>query len=143
MRLLDAKALIYNNVANLVDFPDASRAPRYAILSHTWGVEEVLFQDIHLGPQHELVDDYRNDASFDLGNYTYDSDTESVTSASSDMPSLGDPRTHVKRGWNKVWNTCLLVVRDDLRYVWIDTCKSMTCLFETSAIWSLLCIQVA
>ena len=54
MRLLDAEALIYDNVAALVDFPDESLAPEYAILSHTWEEEEVLFHDIALGPQHEV-----------------------------------------------------------------------------------------
>ena len=53
MRLLDAHALIYDNIAALVDFTDQSLPP-YAILSHTWGDEEVLFQDIGLGPQHEI-----------------------------------------------------------------------------------------
>lgn len=124
MRLLDARAVIYDNVVILADFPDASRAPRYAILSHTWGIEEVLFQDLQLGPQYEIVDDYRSDTSSNPGSEVYDSDTESVTSTSSDSPTSDDRRTHVKAGWNKVLNTCLLVVRDDLRYVWIDTCKS-------------------
>ena len=54
MRLLDAKALIYDNVAELIEFPDESSAPPYAILSHTWEEEEVLFHDIYLGPQHEV-----------------------------------------------------------------------------------------
>ena len=54
MRLLDAEALIYDNIAELVDFPDVSSAPPYAILSHTWEQEEVLFHDVPLGPQHEF-----------------------------------------------------------------------------------------
>jgi hypothetical protein len=54
MRLLDAEALIYDNVADLIDFPDESSAPPYAILSHTWEEEEILFHDIPLGPQHEI-----------------------------------------------------------------------------------------
>jgi hypothetical protein len=54
MRLLDAEALIYDNVAELADFPDETSAPPYAILSHTWEEEEVLFHDIALGPQHEI-----------------------------------------------------------------------------------------
>ena len=57
MRLLDAEALIYDNVARLAEFPDASRAPKYAILSHTWEDEEVLFEDIARGPQYEIASD--------------------------------------------------------------------------------------
>ena len=55
MRLLDAEALIYDDVAELVDFTDELSAPPYAILSHTWEQEEVLFADIPLGPQHEIA----------------------------------------------------------------------------------------
>jgi len=40
MRLLNAITL------QLEEFPD-NAIPKYAILSHTWGRDEVLFQDIH------------------------------------------------------------------------------------------------
>lgn len=53
MRLLDARALIYEGVSRVVDDAEVGK-PYYAILSHTWGKEEVLFEDIALGPNHEV-----------------------------------------------------------------------------------------
>ena len=174
MRLLDAEALIYDNVAELVDFPDESLAPEYAILSHTWEQEEVLFQDIVLGPQHEIQPsmsymralrreaavDQHNSGHFDFSS-SDDTDTdmsdEESTTYMTTLPSVSNDSTsdaslnsdedassclgssssnsrndvdarlhtpHVKAGWNKVLNTCLQTLRDGLRYVWIDTCKS-------------------
>ena len=40
MRLINAKTL------KLEQFVDARSAPEYAILSHTWGTDEVLFHDM-------------------------------------------------------------------------------------------------
>ena len=40
MRLLNVKTY------TLEQYIDCSRAPQYAILSHTWGEDEVLFGDI-------------------------------------------------------------------------------------------------
>ena len=122
MRLLDAEALVYDNVAELMNFPDESVAPEYAILSHTWEQEEVLFQDIALGPQHEIQPSIssmralRRKAAVDQHNSRH------FDSSSSDDTDTHTP--HVKAGWNKVLNTCLQTLRDGLRYVWIDTCKS-------------------
>ncbi|OTA94598.1 hypothetical protein M434DRAFT_10548 [Hypoxylon sp. CO27-5] len=41
MRLLNAHTMI------LEEFPNAEAAPKYAILSHTWGKEEVALQSLH------------------------------------------------------------------------------------------------
>lgn len=147
MRLLDARALIYDNVARLVDFPKVAYGDHlYAILSHTWEDEEVLFDDIRLGPQHEIPDEVEsdNDSESSRGSDSNwipsssassadehleprdtgsDGDVESDTSWSSTAsPTIGRG-THVKAGWTKMLNTCLLAVRDKIRYVWIDTCE--------------------
>lgn len=45
MRLLNAKTL------RLEEFPDERDAHPYAILSHTWGDNEVSLQDLQLLPQ--------------------------------------------------------------------------------------------
>lgn len=109
MRLLDAWLLIHENIAELVEFPDERSAPPYAILSHTWEHEEVLFSDIPLGPRHEIVPSrsalrYRQRHSCAAQAATHDS------------------KPHIKAGWNKVLNTCMQACRDELEYVWIDTC---------------------
>ena len=180
MKLLNAAPLIHDNIAELIDFPDERNLPPYAILSHTWADEEVLFGDIALGPQHEVHPRLATlRASHHQASWSDDldfSDAESLNSESADSVSLvssgadaepvdnssqsGGPSTkqpmhdqqqrsvggspaklipsfdadltqfpkqelrgaHVKLGWNKVLNTCLLACRDRLSYVWIDTC---------------------
>ncbi|KAI0875251.1 HET-domain-containing protein [Hypoxylon argillaceum] len=68
------------------------RVPRYAILSHTWGKNEVLFQD------------------------------------------LSDPKHKEKLGYMKIEGCCQQAIRDNIEFVWVDTCcidkKSSTELSE-------------
>jgi hypothetical protein len=45
MRLLNAKTM------ELEHFPDHRTRPKYAILSHTWAEDEVLFNDIVSDPE--------------------------------------------------------------------------------------------
>ncbi|KAE8317348.1 heterokaryon incompatibility protein-domain-containing protein [Aspergillus transmontanensis] len=59
-----------------------SEAPPYAILSHTWGEEEVSFQQIQQ-PQEVCAR---------------------------------------RKGYKKILNTCHQALKDELEYVWIDTC---------------------
>ncbi|KAK3697970.1 hypothetical protein LTR37_017194 [Vermiconidia calcicola] len=175
MKLLNAAPLIHDNIAELIDFPDERNLPPYAILSHTWADEEVLFGDIALGPQHEVHPRLATlRASHHQASWSDDldfSDAESLNSESADSVSLvssgadaepvdnssqsGGPSTkqpmhdqrqrsvggspaklipsfdadltqfpkqelrgaHVKLGWNKVLNTCLLACRDRLSYL--------------------------
>jgi hypothetical protein len=49
MRLLNVETL------RLTSFPDASLAPPYAILSHRWQEDEVLFEDLQDDPLEDLV----------------------------------------------------------------------------------------
>lgn len=93
MRLLNAEALIYDNIAELEYFSDERSIPPYAILSHTWAEEEVLFEDIALGPQHEIQPSaasirafHRRDAgqSVDFDSDMSFSDDESVRAKDSD-----------------------------------------------------------
>lgn len=109
MRLLDAWTLIYDGEAELVEFVDEQSLPPYAILSHTWAEEEVLFHDIALGPDHEIMPSKPSLRTRHRRNRTH--------------PELIRPaKPHVKVGWNKVLNTCLQACRDGFEYVWIDTC---------------------
>ena len=176
MRLLDAEALIYDDVAELVDFVDESHAPKYAILSHTWEEEEILFRDIPQGPGHRVrpsatcgraarrqevpaqhdpnrLENSEREATLDdifmeeingldfspsasgahaAEWFTEDRNFRALLALPS--PPGGFDHTnknnleqlvpHVKRGWDKVRNTCRQAVKDGLAYVWIDTCKS-------------------
>jgi hypothetical protein len=51
MRLLNA------STRQLEEFP--GRVPKYAILSHTWGPEEVSFKDITSNPEVESIKGYQ------------------------------------------------------------------------------------
>lgn len=121
MRLLDAEALIYDDVAELVEFTDESSAPPYAILSHTWEQEEVLFADLPLGPHHEIRPTMAMIRAQRRGRTMLSADPEE---GSSDRYPDEVGQGHVKAGWSKVLNACLQTLRDGLQYVWIDTCKS-------------------
>ena len=49
--------------------------------------------------------------------------SDDATSTFSNFSNTEVSDFHVKAGWKKVLNTCLLAIRDGLRYVWIDTCE--------------------
>jgi hypothetical protein len=149
MRLLDARALIHQGVSRLV-YDDEVGNPHYAILSHTWREEEVLFEDIPLGPDHEIMSPsvlrgrdsgYRSDSRphrrpqrdpgevdfGDLFRTLFESKTsrgaEVCARCTSDTVRIATvEQPHVKASWNKVLNTCLRACRDGYDYVWIDTC---------------------
>ncbi|KAL9620041.1 MAG: hypothetical protein Q9160_005419 [Pyrenula sp. 1 TL-2023] len=138
MRLLDARALIHEGVSRLVNDDEVGQ-PHYAILSHTWEKEEVLFEDIALGPSHKIDIPNREQRAalgyalgsrespfteFNSTSYDrfYDS-TGICKSCWSKRQSLDKPQgPHVKRGWKKVWSACLQACRDGYDYIWIDTC---------------------
>lgn len=143
MRLLDARALIHEGVSRLVDDDEVGK-PLYAILSHTWGKEEVLFEDITLGPNHE-IDTPAEEQRAALG-YRMESrkrheywameldqmfkekpkedDSRGVCEScrSKNRPVIRQQGPHVKGGWKKVWSACLQACRDGYDYIWIDTC---------------------
>ncbi|ROV87718.1 hypothetical protein VSDG_09744 [Cytospora chrysosperma] len=50
MRLLHAQTLEFE------DFASLETTPKYAILSHTWGNEEVTYEDMRDGLEHFWVD---------------------------------------------------------------------------------------
>lgn len=83
-----------------------SRVPRYAILSHTWGEQEVTCQQLREDLQpwcinRELIRDYFRD------------------SAKLEPPA----------GWKKIIDCCRLAHGQGFQWVWIDTC----CIDKTSS----------
>ena len=109
MKLLDAKLLINEGRAQLVEFQDERNLPNYAILSHTWADEEVLFHDLELGPRHEI----------EPHSGVVWSATDHVSSAQTAPATLGP---HIRAGWNKILNACIQARKDGFSYIWIDTC---------------------
>jgi Heterokaryon incompatibility protein (HET) len=144
MRLLDARALVYEGISQLVD-DDEVGWPNYAILSHTWGREEVLFEDIALGPNHEIdsldkeqqiTQGYRSDSrphgGIGFGKFRlrllklFQEERNLPGVCKSCQPRnqslLSQRRSHIKAGWKKIWSACLQACRDGYDYIWIDTC---------------------
>lgn len=141
MRLLDARALIHEGVSRLVDDAEVGK-PYFAILSHTWGQEEVLFEDIALGPNHEvdsLTEEQRATRGYRSGSRMRQGPKSMLNwyrQNEEDRSPLGvckscRPRnqsvirqqgSHIKAGWKKIWSVCLQACRDGYDYVWIDTC---------------------
>ncbi|KAK3368020.1 ankyrin repeat-containing domain protein [Podospora didyma] len=96
MRLLDAERFTVVQVRD-----DA--VPEYAILSHTWGDEEVSFQDVQLLDQSLM------------GRIV--SGTSSVN------------RIKAKSGYSKIKRSAQLATEMGYEYIWIDTC----CIDKTSS----------
>ena len=76
--------------------------PRYAILSHCWGKEEVTFVDLQYVESSRL-----QTKNFDAPDQFWRWKVD---------------RTIQKEGYAKIWHACKQADLDDLEYVWIDTC---------------------
>lgn len=118
IRLLDARALIYENTSQLVN-SDEVGSPEYAILSHTWDVEEITFSDIPLGPCHEITTVTKAQRSTKGYRRYY---CHNAGSCSETPIGVDQIQSYRKKGWSKIWNACLQACRDDFGYIWIDTC---------------------
>ncbi|KAK4449016.1 hypothetical protein QBC34DRAFT_406522 [Podospora aff. communis PSN243] len=97
MRLLRAADL------RIIDFVDDDNAPDYAILSHTWGNDEVTLQDV-----------------------------QRLTTNPDPRPHPHMSRQNASRkekGLEKVQRCCTRAMADGLDFVWVDTC----CIDKTSS----------
>ncbi|KAK5656578.1 hypothetical protein OQA88_4557 [Cercophora sp. LCS_1] len=132
MRLLNATTLRVEEFFNDV--------PPHAILSHTWGDEEMTLADMETIARHrqQMVHQEANGA----GTRTPSSDVDgSLTPlilpqvlTASRRNSLSGPLglTHPlerKKGFSKVLYACSQAEKDDFQYVWVDTC----CIDKTSS----------
>ncbi|KAI0864269.1 heterokaryon incompatibility protein-domain-containing protein [Xylaria cubensis] len=97
MRLLNTATL------QLQDFVEGTQSP-YVILSHTWGDQEVTFQDLH--KYHEAIAQYPSAAQ---------------SSILASISSL--------EGFKKIVNCCAAAVKDGFDWIWVDTC----CIDKTSS----------
>lgn len=151
MRLLNIKTL------KLEWFHSADVAPSYAILSHRWEDEEVLFEDVEERLQAQklrilqmkleeterrLDTFYRkieggtqtNDCSgtMDLSGFANTEFRDQISST----PSTPEQLAHVResqevkpKAWAKVLGCCKVAEQLGISYVWIDTC----CIDKTSS----------
>jgi hypothetical protein len=84
--------LINVNTYEIREFFGDSTIQKYAILSHTWGEEEVTLQDMQ-----QLADKAKN------------------------MQQLVDG-VKIQRGFRKIVYTCEQAKQDGLSWAWVDTC---------------------
>lgn len=140
MRLLNIKTL------KLEWFHNADVAPSYAILSHRWEDEEVLFEDVEEKPetrklrslQRKLEETERRlDAlsrkiegqsqtdvlSDPLSVRPVSANTESSVQRSPDtVAHVHESQAAKPDGWAKVLAFCKIAEQFGISYVWIDTC---------------------
>ncbi|KAH8848054.1 hypothetical protein MCOR27_000307 [Pyricularia oryzae] len=105
MRLIDT------NTIEVIEFTD-DKIPQYAILSHTWGAEEVSYQDM------QRLATNRKRKSWDLGRSPSSSSTASVAMAIFEMS-----------GYIKIKAASHYARAHGFRYLWVDTC----CIDKTSS----------
>jgi Heterokaryon incompatibility protein (HET) len=145
MRLLNIRTL------RLEWFHNADVAPSYAILTHRWEDEEVLFEDVADVPgaqelrmlQKKLEEAERRLESFSrkiAGEAQAKTPYDSANDPSASLNALGGIRIsaptveldsvgHVHqsqvakpKGWSKVLGCCKIAEQFGISYVWIDTC---------------------
>jgi hypothetical protein len=144
MRLLNIKTL------KLESFHSAGVAPRYAILSHRWEDEEVLFKDLEERPETQKLrslqmkleeTERRLDAFYRMTEGGTQTNACSGTTDLSDFantkfgdqisstPNTPEQLAHVResqeikpKAWAKVLGCCKVAEQLGISYVWIDTC---------------------
>jgi hypothetical protein len=99
---------------------------KYIILSHTWGIEEVLFNDIQ-GQSHDKEIEKRVAAlEKSLKGKSGDDGLQEEIEGDEVVPgtkaSLSLRQTRKKKGWSKVEACCKEAAKYGIPFVWIDTC---------------------
>jgi hypothetical protein len=151
MRLLNIKTL------KLEWFHGADVAPRYAILSHRWEDEEVLFEDVEMRPEAQKLRSLQmkleeTERRFDAFCRKIEGGTQTnACSGTTDLPGFANTKledrvsstpstpeqwTHVResqeikpKAWAKVLGCCKIAEQLGISYIWIDTC----CIDKTSS----------
>ena len=114
MRLLNAHTLHFES------FFSDDQTPSYAILSHTWGDEEVSYQDMMYEDVVENLSPGFGDASLQAA---------VTVAASIQFSKVGDTPTKQRQGYQKILKTAQIAKEKGYDYFWIDTC----CIDKTSS----------
>lgn len=122
MRLLNVDTL------ELEYFGSVEQRPQYAILSHTWGTDEVLYEDWQprdsgaIKDLQEQLDALTRKLNLLCPNLT----TADVNSVPPESPEHREEKPHIRRakkklGWRKIDFCCVEARRFGTKYVWVDT----------------------
>ena len=114
MRLLNAHTLHFES------FFSDDQTPSYAILSHTWGDEEVSYQDMMYEEVIKSLSPGFEDASFQAA---------VTVAASIQFSKVGGTPTKQRQGYQKIVKTAQISKEKGYDYFWIDTC----CIDKTSS----------
>jgi hypothetical protein len=117
MRLLNTSTL-------QMELFSGRKVPRYAILSHTWGDEEVMFEEVEMEP---VVEPSGARLGIQSGRNRR---RKSVIALHEDGFLLEDQEEKLefegyrKAGWGKIFNACLQARKSNpsYQYLWVDTC---------------------
>ncbi|KAE9979256.1 hypothetical protein EG327_007074 [Venturia inaequalis] len=86
------------------------KKPKYAILSHTWGPEEVTFTQVQ---QFSALKD---------GQAVYETQAVHLPGFATPQASLVQRSIESKAGYTKIKMACQQAGKDGFQYIWIDTC---------------------
>lgn len=136
MRLFNIKTL------KLEYFQNVDVAPPYAILSHRWEEEEVLFRDVVEEPHNQELEELKQrfqqlEERFDALQRQLEQKSTTQRPLNTPSPSESQKDKHpestlalshphlrhalVKKGWQKVEGFCRVAKRLGLSYAWVDT----------------------
>jgi hypothetical protein len=93
-----------------------SQIPSYAILSHTWGLEEVTFLDIQ-----NISSGHPNSSTGTATDHQAHALSDSSTERKI-FEAVHPPSVQRKSGYAKIRYACRQAILDSHTYVWIDTC---------------------
>ncbi|KAB5566995.1 heterokaryon incompatibility protein-domain-containing protein [Coniochaeta sp. 2T2.1] len=127
--------LINTTTLELEEFPGL--VPSYAILSHTWGKEEVTLQDLREAHKHRNILNLYSSLSRGYPRLTPSPGDASSTPLrtaplghANTWPSTSSPnQPHTPLGFYKILHASLRGQSDGLSYLWVDTC----CIDKTSS----------
>lgn len=122
MRLLNVDTL------ELEFFDSVEQRPPYAILSHTWETEEVLFEDWEPRDR-DVISDLQNQLDALAHKLNLLNTNPTIANAYGALPeSWGrfKEKPHIarakkRRGWRKIDFCCAEARRYGIKYVWVDT----------------------
>jgi hypothetical protein len=114
MRLLRAETLEFEV------FHD-DETPDYLILSHTWGNEEVTYQEMRFLQQHHALPDSLKSNSMFIATL------EAATGLK--ISTVDSKPIHARAGYKKIQESAKVAGQKGLEFFWIDTC----CIDKTSS----------
>lgn len=128
-----AKDITYNNLASaamrLINVLDGhleeyfgDDIPPYAIVSHTWEKDEVLFKHMPINDSPASTDTTYSNASA-ASRVAEDVSSEDTASWFQKFSAFHTPQLRARYGYFKIHKSCEQAFKESIGYVWVDTCS--------------------